>query len=50
VADSEHLVRDVEARLCRDFGIGHATMQVEICHPCTDDVMSHQAGAHTHEH
>lgn len=46
--DAEHVVRDLEHRLCDRFAIGHTTIQVESCHPCGD--IQHGAGAHNHPH
>lgn len=48
--DAEHLVRDLEQMLCDRFGIGHTTIQVEVCHPCAGDVHVAGAGAHNHPH
>jgi cobalt-zinc-cadmium efflux system protein len=48
LADAEHLVRDLEQRLCEKFAIGHTTIQVESCHPCAE--IDHGAGAHNHPH
>ena len=48
LSDAEHLVRDLEQRLCSRFDIGHTTIQVESCHPCGE--IEHGAGAHTHPH
>ena len=48
LADAEHLVRDLEQRLCAKFDIGHTTIQVESCHPCAE--IEHGAGAHNHPH
>jgi cobalt-zinc-cadmium efflux system protein len=48
LADAEHLVRDLEQRLCSRFDIGHTTIQVESCHPCAE--IDHGAGAHNHPH
>jgi cobalt-zinc-cadmium efflux system protein len=48
LADVEHLVRDLEGRLCAKFAIGHTTIQVESCHPCGE--IHHGAGAHNHPH
>ena len=48
LADAEHLVRDLEQRLCAKFDIGHTTIQVESCHPCAE--IQHGAGAHNHPH
>ena len=48
LADAEHLVRDLEQRLCDRFGIGHSTIQVESCHPCAE--IGHGAGDHNHPH
>jgi cobalt-zinc-cadmium efflux system protein len=46
--DAEHVVRDLEQRLCERFAIGHTTIQVESCHPCGD--IDHGAGEHNHPH
>jgi cobalt-zinc-cadmium efflux system protein len=46
--DAEHLVRDLEQRLCSRFEIGHTTIQVESCHPC--GLIEHGDGAHNHPH
>src|SRR5216684_981720 len=48
LADAEHLVRDLENRLCGHFAIGHTTIQVESCHPCGE--IHHGAGDHNHPH
>lgn len=48
-ADSEHLVRGVEERVCGKYGIGHTTIQVEACHPC-EEMIGHGAGDHNHPH
>jgi cobalt-zinc-cadmium efflux system protein len=48
LGDAEHVVRDLEGRLCDRFAIGHTTIQVESCHPCGD--IHHEAGAHNHPH
>jgi cobalt-zinc-cadmium efflux system protein len=48
LADAEHIVRDLEKRLCARFDIGHTTMQVESCHPCGE--IHHGAGDHNHPH
>jgi cobalt-zinc-cadmium efflux system protein len=48
LGEAEHLVRDLEQRLCERFAIGHTTIQVESCHPCGD--IEHGAGAHNHPH
>jgi cobalt-zinc-cadmium efflux system protein len=48
LSDAEHLVRDLEQRLCSRFDIGHTTIQVESCHPCGE--IEHGAGAHNHPH
>lgn len=48
LGDAEHLVRDLEQRLCDRFAIGHTTIQIESCHPCGD--ILHGAGAHNHPH
>ncbi|HSS94012.1 MAG TPA: cation diffusion facilitator family transporter, partial [Candidatus Dormibacteraeota bacterium] len=34
LGEAEHVVRDLEERLCSRFAIGHTTIQVESCHPC----------------
>jgi cobalt-zinc-cadmium efflux system protein len=46
--EAEHVVRDLESRLCGKFAIGHTTIQVESCHPC--GVIHHGAGDHNHPH
>lgn len=48
LADAEHLMRDIEQRLCAKFMIGHSTIQVESCHPCGE--IHHGAGDHNHPH
>src|ERR1700681_2230298 len=48
LADAEHVVRDLEKRLCARFDIGHTTIQVESCHPCGE--IHHGAGDHNHPH
>ena len=48
LADAEHVVRDLEHRLCEQFGIGHTTIQVESCHPCGE--IHHGPGEHNHPH
>jgi cobalt-zinc-cadmium efflux system protein len=48
LADAEHVVRELEQRLCNKFAIGHTTIQVESCHPCGE--IKHGAGAHNHPH
>ena len=48
LGDAEHVVRDLESRLCRKFAIGHTTIQVESCHPCGE--IHHGAGDHNHPH
>jgi len=48
LADAEHVVRDLEQRLCAKFDIGHTTIQVESCHPCGE--IQHSVGAHNHPH
>src|SRR5260370_1016827 len=48
LSDAEHLMRDLEQRLCSRFDIGHTTIQVESCHPCGE--IEHGAGAHNHPH
>lgn len=32
VEAGEHLVRDLETRVCNRFGVGHTTIQLETCH------------------
>jgi cobalt-zinc-cadmium efflux system protein len=46
--EAEHVVRDLEGRLCGKFAIGHTTIQVESCHPCGE--IHHGAGDHNHPH
>jgi cobalt-zinc-cadmium efflux system protein len=48
LAEAEHVVRDLEKRLCSRFDIGHTTIQVESCHPCGE--IHHGAGDHNHPH
>ena len=48
LGDAEHVVRDLETRLCNRFAIGHTTIQVESCHPCGE--IHHGAGVHNHPH
>ena len=48
LGDAEHVVRDLEGRLCAKFDIGHTTIQVESCHPCGE--IHHGAGDHNHPH
>ena len=48
LGDAEHVVRDLEGRLCDRFAIGHTTIQVESCHPCGE--IHHGAGEHNHPH
>lgn len=48
LGDAEHVVRDLEERLCECFSIGHTTIQVESCHPCGE--ILHGAGEHNHPH
>jgi cobalt-zinc-cadmium efflux system protein len=48
LGDAEHVVRDLENRLCDRFAIGHTTIQVESCHPCGE--IHHGVGEHNHPH
>jgi len=48
LADSEHVMRELESRLCEKFDIGHTTIQVEFCHPCATGA-DHLA-EHNHPH
>ena len=48
LGEAEHVVRDLEKRLCERFSIGHTTIQVESCHPCGE--IHHGAGEHNHPH
>jgi cobalt-zinc-cadmium efflux system protein len=48
LGEAEHVVRDLEGRLCGRFAIGHTTIQVETCHPCGE--IHHGAGEHNHPH
>ena len=44
LADSEHVMREIESRICERFSIGHTTVQIEFCHPCTaaaDHLLEH---------
>ena len=49
LSDGEHLVRELEASLCDEFGVGHTTIQLEACHPCEGET-DHALGQHTHPH
>jgi cobalt-zinc-cadmium efflux system protein len=49
VAAGEHLVRELETRLCDRFGVGHTTIQLETCHPCPQD-QTHGSSDHNHPH
>lgn len=48
LGDAEHVVRDLESRICDRFAIGHTTIQVESCHPCGE--IHHGPGEHNHPH
>src|SRR6202162_878376 len=48
LGDAEHVVRDLESRLCGRFAIGHTTIQVESRNPCGE--IHHGAGDHNHPH
>ena len=48
LGDAEHVVRELEGKLCDRFAIGHTTIQVESCHPCGE--INHGAGEHNHPH
>ena len=48
-AASEHVVRRIEEAVCGRFGIGHTTIQVEVCHPCAEE-LTHLEGEHNHPH
>src|SRR5229473_3217436 len=48
LGEAEHVVRDLEGRLCGRFDIGHTTIQVESCHPCGE--IHHGGGEHNHPH
>src|SRR5260370_5792465 len=48
LGEAEHVVRDLEGRLCGKFAIGHTTIQGESCHPCGD--IHRGAGDHKHPH
>jgi cobalt-zinc-cadmium efflux system protein len=48
LGEAEHVVRDLESRICDRFAIGHTTIQVESCHPCGE--IHHGAGEHNHPH
>jgi cobalt-zinc-cadmium efflux system protein len=48
LGNAEHVVRDLESKLCDRFAIGHTTIQVESCHPCDD--IHHGVGVHNHPH
>jgi cobalt-zinc-cadmium efflux system protein len=48
LGDAEHVVRELEHRLCDGFAIAHTTIQVESCHPCGE--IHHGPGEHNHPH
>ena len=48
-AEGEHLIYRIDERICDRFGIGHTTIQLEACHPCTGD-SRHGVGEHNHPH
>lgn len=48
-SEGEHMVRDLELRLCQRFDIGHSTIQLEACHPCSEGT-GHGLGEHNHPH
>ena len=48
LGDSEHVMRDLESRLCEKFDIGHTTIQVEFCHPCA--ASADHLAEHNHPH
>src|SRR5260370_31899167 len=48
LGEAEHVVRDLEGRLCGQFAIGYTTIQVESCHPSGE--IPHGARAHNHPH
>ena len=49
LSEAEHRMRGLEIKLCRQFGIGHTTIQLESCHPCVEEG-DHTAGVHNHPH
>jgi cobalt-zinc-cadmium efflux system protein len=49
LAGAEGTVRGLEGRLCRRFGIGHTTIQLERSQPCVGD-NGHGPGQHNHPH
>jgi len=48
LADSEHVMRQLESTLCEKFSIGHSTVQVEFCHPC--EAEADHLAEHNHPH
>jgi cobalt-zinc-cadmium efflux system protein len=48
LAESEQVMREVESRLCEKFGIGHTTIQVEFCQPCTEGAVHLLERDHPH--
>jgi len=48
LADSEHVMRELESTLCDKFAIGHTTVQVEFCHPC--EAEADHLAEHNHPH
>jgi cobalt-zinc-cadmium efflux system protein len=49
LATAEGTVRGLEGRLCRRFGIGHTTIQLERSLPCAGET-EHRPGEHNHPH
>jgi len=49
LAAGERLIRALEGRLCRKFGIGHTTLQLEASQPCPDGC-GHGPAEHNHPH
>jgi cobalt-zinc-cadmium efflux system protein len=49
LAAGERLIRALESRLCRKFGIGHTTLQLEASQPCPDGC-GHGPAEHNHPH
>ena len=50
VVETEHLVRRIEHDLCREFSIGHTTIQAEACHPCEGSGHGPDLHNHVHQH
>jgi len=48
LAESEQVMRVLEARVCERFNIGHTTIQIEFCQPCAAGADHLQQHNHSH--